>query len=593
MKLGQVRDRASSADHADRRLVGGLLVSLLLHGIVLLLQFGAPGMGVPGAAPPLSVRIASADSAPFAPLALPPAPALPPDPTVAAPLPAPTPGAVTGMRLIDPVPAPEPVSAPPTVSARAQVKQGTPRRARRIAAPLLDHDALVAAQRVIAQDATLNDFSVPLVRPEDANQKTVDQKEAQHGEDDGDAPDTAALEAQAARAGKLKAEADAKARKLADEENMQAVEEAQQLAAREQEARTLAEAQQQAEKSKAEDEQRTAAQQQQQRQQQKAEQDAAMLRQQLALQQDRKAEEQERELQRAQQDRLKQQRTEQFNVEQQRADQVKAEQQRAELAKAEKQRAEQQRAEQHRAEQARAQQQRAEQQRAEQARAQQQKAEQQRIADQRAADQQAADQRAADQRAADQRAADQRGRELAGPQPGGIAASGTNPGTGGGGAGSGVQIPKNLMGSDLANRARDLVKGLDVLRGAPPPVRAHGDRRAVVGASERDLPLKMYVESWRQKIERNGAINYPRSWADMVRIDPLVSVAVRKDGTVEDVTILVSSGRPEMDEAVRRIVRVNARYSPFPQNIAERYDVIEIRRVWRFGDVLKLMEEVR
>ncbi len=48
-----------------------------------------------------------------------------------------------------------------------------------------------------------------------------------------------------------------------------------------------------------------------------------------------------------------------------------------------------------------------------------------------------------------------------------------------------------------------------------------------------------------------------------------------------------------MDEAVRRIVRVNARYSPFPPAIAARYDVIEIRRVWRFGDTLKLLEEVR
>lgn len=150
-----------------------------------------------------------------------------------------------------------------------------------------------------------------------------------------------------------------------------------------------------------------------------------------------------------------------------------------------------------------------------------------------------------------------------------------------------------MMGSDLANRARDLVKGIDVLRGAPPAARLPGDRRAVVGASERDLPLKMYVESWRGKIERNGSVNYPRSWADLQRTDPLVSVAVRSDGTVEDVTILSSSGRADMDEAVRRIVRVNARYSPFPPAIAERYDVIEIRRVWSFGDNLKLMEEVR
>ena len=149
-----------------------------------------------------------------------------------------------------------------------------------------------------------------------------------------------------------------------------------------------------------------------------------------------------------------------------------------------------------------------------------------------------------------------------------------------------------MLGSDLGNRARDLVRGLDVLRGSPPAPRRAGNRRAVVSFNERDLPLKMYVESWRQKVERNGALNYPRSWVDAVRMDPLVSVAVRSDGSVEDVIIVTSSGRADMDEAVRRIVRVNARYSPFPAQIAEKYDVIEIRRVWRFDEALKLMEEL-
>lgn len=150
-----------------------------------------------------------------------------------------------------------------------------------------------------------------------------------------------------------------------------------------------------------------------------------------------------------------------------------------------------------------------------------------------------------------------------------------------------------MLGSDLGSRARDLVKGLDLLKGSPPPARMPGDRRVATGASERDLVLKMYAESWRGKIERNGQINYPRFWADEVRIEPLVSVALRSDGSVDDVTIIISSGRPEMDEAVRRIVRVNARYAPFPAAIARRYDVIEIRRVWSFGETLKLMEEVR
>jgi outer membrane biosynthesis protein TonB len=59
------------------------------------------------------------------------------------------------------------------------------------------------------------------------------------------------------------------------------------------------------------------------------------------------------------------------------------------------------------------------------------------------------------------------------------------------------------------------------------------------------------------------------------------------------VTILRSSGRPQLDDAVRRIVRVNARYAAFPPNVAARYDLVEIRRVWAFAEGLKLLEEVR
>ena len=48
-----------------------------------------------------------------------------------------------------------------------------------------------------------------------------------------------------------------------------------------------------------------------------------------------------------------------------------------------------------------------------------------------------------------------------------------------------------------------------------------------------------------------------------------------------------------MDEAVRRFVRLNARYSAFPPNVAARFDIIEIRRVWTFADGVKLLEELR
>jgi TonB family protein len=164
----------------------------------------------------------------------------------------------------------------------------------------------------------------------------------------------------------------------------------------------------------------------------------------------------------------------------------------------------------------------------------------------------------------------------------------------GGGTGSRAALPRSALGSDMANRARDMVRGLGVLGGTPPPVPAHpAQRRAVATGAEREVPLRMYVDSIRQKIERNGMLNRANLSAQRVRIDPLVSLTLRSDGSVDDVTILRSSGHPDIDEAVRRIVRLNARYSVFPPNVAAIYDVIEIRRVWSFADGLKLLEEVR
>ena len=567
-----------------------MLVSLLLHGVVLLLQFGVPSLGLPGS-PPLTIRIAAVDkpdlpapapvpvpvpvpdptpmSLPDAAVALPPAP-LPP-------LPAPPPRQVSGMQLLDPVTPP-----PPPVRAAPAVRKDKPRRARRISTPLPARETLVEPSRVISQDSTLNDFNVAVARPEEAQEKTIDIKQAQHGEDEGDAATSAALEAAEAKAGQVRAE-EATAAKLAAEARAAEKRLAEQEALRSDQAARQAEL----DANRKVENDRLAL-------QQKADQDDALLRQRQLDQQ--QTEQLKQELARQEQVKQEQVKQEQLKQEQQRAELQRADQQRAERQRAEQIKLDQTRTEQLKLEQQRAEQARLEQQRSEQAKLAQQRAEQQRLEQQRLDQQKAEQQRAAQQRGEKERAerevAQQRGRELAASQPGttgqGSPAAGSGTGVGGGS----VKIPKDMLGSDLGNRARDLVKGLDVLRGTPPAGRRPGDRRAVVSFNERDLPLKMYAESWRQKIERNGALNYPRSWVDAVRIDPLVSVALRSDGSVEDVMIVTSSGRADMDEAVRRIVRVNARYSPFPPQIAQKYDVIEIRRVWRFDEALKLMEEL-
>lgn len=140
-----------------------------------------------------------------------------------------------------------------------------------------------------------------------------------------------------------------------------------------------------------------------------------------------------------------------------------------------------------------------------------------------------------------------------------------------------------------ARQVDDLARAAHTTAADPPAA----PRRSVFGSVDRDIGLTMYIESWRLKIERNGALNYAQSSRERARGDPIVTVVIRSDGSVEDIVINRSSGRPELDEAVRRIVRLNARYSSFPPNLARKYDVIEIRRIWNMDDRLRIQEEVR
>ncbi len=57
---------------------------------------------------------------------------------------------------------------------------------------------------------------------------------------------------------------------------------------------------------------------------------------------------------------------------------------------------------------------------------------------------------------------------------------------------------------------------------------------------------------------------------------------------MENVIFNRSSGLPQVDDAVRRIVLAFAPYPPFSSDLAMDYDVIEIRRVWTFDTAVRL-----
>ena len=108
-------------------------------------------------------------------------------------------------------------------------------------------------------------------------------------------------------------------------------------------------------------------------------------------------------------------------------------------------------------------------------------------------------------------------------------------------------------------------------------------RRRFVGARTQEYRFARYVEDWRQKVERIGDLNYPQGARDQRLHGKLVvTVAIRADGTVEQVDINVPSGHKILDDAARRIVQLAAPFAAFPPDIAKDVDILHITRTWTF-----------
>lgn len=112
--------------------------------------------------------------------------------------------------------------------------------------------------------------------------------------------------------------------------------------------------------------------------------------------------------------------------------------------------------------------------------------------------------------------------------------------------------------------------------------------RQNTAATMRDISA-WYRDEWRKKVERIGNLNYPEE-ARRQRIHGSLRmlVVVDRNGSVQELRVLESSGHPVLDEAAMRIVRLSAPFAPFTGELAKTFDQVEIIRTWRFerGDRL-------
>ena len=113
-------------------------------------------------------------------------------------------------------------------------------------------------------------------------------------------------------------------------------------------------------------------------------------------------------------------------------------------------------------------------------------------------------------------------------------------------------------------------------------------RARLFGRTDPNAELVLYAEAWARRIQLNTTNDPVREAAKRSHTDPLVTVAIRRDGSVESVTFVLSSGVADIDEGIRRIVQSQVPYQPFPPELAREFDVIEIRRTWYFDVAVRL-----
>jgi len=113
-------------------------------------------------------------------------------------------------------------------------------------------------------------------------------------------------------------------------------------------------------------------------------------------------------------------------------------------------------------------------------------------------------------------------------------------------------------------------------------------RGRLFGRTDTNADLVRYAQTWSRKIELNLNFDQVREAVKQRHATPMVTVAVRSDGSVESVTFVVSSGVAEIDDGIRRIVQSQAPFPAFPPALAREYDVVEIRRSWQFDMAIRL-----
>ncbi|MDH3354327.1 MAG: TonB family protein [Chromatiales bacterium] len=151
------------------------------------------------------------------------------------------------------------------------------------------------------------------------------------------------------------------------------------------------------------------------------------------------------------------------------------------------------------------------------------------------------------------------------------------------------QIDKQLPSpAQMLMRSRQIDQAFAELREIR-QLTAKKPRERYITANTREYTFASYENSWRQKVERIGNLNYPEeARRKNVSGTLLLDVAIKPDGSLAGVKVIRSSGSQVLDDGAIYIVKLAAPFSPFTPEIRKKVDILHITRSWQFNHTNRL-----
>ncbi|HEU4620774.1 MAG TPA: TonB family protein [Burkholderiaceae bacterium] len=144
-----------------------------------------------------------------------------------------------------------------------------------------------------------------------------------------------------------------------------------------------------------------------------------------------------------------------------------------------------------------------------------------------------------------------------------------------------TDAPKDPQATDVIDAARMLARNAAIVE-ARIEDEYKRPKKHFYGTSAKDYVAALYIENFRNKVERWGNLNYPEAARGKLYGQVQITIVLDKDGTVYSAELSKSSGHKLLDQAALDIVRRAAPFGRFTDAMAKEMDLLSITRTMVF-----------